>query len=128
MKFLVDTHLLLWAAGQPERLPAVARELLNNKTHDFFFSAVSFWEIAIKSNLGRPDFRVDLRQLRRGLLENNYVEMPVISEHALDIDSLPPLHKDPFDRMLLAQAKGEGMTLLTGDAVLAGYPGPIRKV
>ena len=128
MKFLVDTHLLLWAAGQQGRLSAAARELLSNKKHDFFFSAVSFWEIAVKSNLGRPDFRVDLRQLRRGLLDNGYVEMPVISEHALDLELLPLHHKDPFDRMLLAQARSEGITLVTSDDVLAGYPGPVRKV
>lgn len=128
MKFLLDTHLLLWAAGQPERLSAATRQLLNNPKHDFFFSAASLWEIAIKKALGRPDFRVDLRQLRRGLLENGYVEMPIISEHTLDLEWLPPHHKDPFDRLLLAQARSEGITLVTSDEVVAGYPGPVRKV
>ena len=128
MKFLLDTQLLLWAAGQPERLSAAARKLLNDPRNDLLFSAASLWEIAIKKTLGREDFRVEPRLLRRGLLDNGYVEIPVTSQHAVNIDGLPPLHKDPFDRLLLAQALSEGITLLTGDTQLAGYPGPVRKV
>lgn len=128
MKFLLDTQLLLWAAGQPERLPAAARKLLNNPRNELLFSAASLWEIAIKNTLGREDFHVEPRLLRRGLLDNGYAELPVTSEHAVTIDLLPPLHKDPFDRLLLAQALSEGITLLTGDAQLARYPGPVRKV
>ena len=128
MKLLLDTHLLLWAAGSPERLSARARKLLGDARHELMFSAASFWEIAIKRALGRDDFRVEPRLLRRGLLDNGYTELPVTSQHAVSIDSLPPLHKDPFDRLLLAQATGEGITLLTGDAQLARYPGPVRKV
>ena len=128
MKLLLDTQILLWAAGQPERLSAAARKLLNNQRNELLFSAASLWEIAIKKSLGRDDFRVEPRLLRRGLLDNGYAELPVTSQHAVSIDSLPPLHKDPFDRLLLAQATSEGITLLTGDAQLARYPGPVRKV
>ena len=128
MKLLLDTQLLLWAAGQPERLSAGPRKLLKDPRNELLFSAASLWEIAIKNTLGREDFRVEPRLLRRGLLDNGYVELPVTSQHAVNIDGLPPLHKDPFDRLLLAQTLTEGITLLTGDAQLARSAGPVRKV
>ena len=128
MKLLLDTHLLLWAAGQPERLSAAARKLLDDPRNELLFSAASLWEIVIKNSLGREDFRVEPRLLRRGLLDNGYAELPVTSQHAVNIDSLPPLYKDPFDRLLLSQALLEGITLLTGDAQLARFRGPVRKV
>jgi PIN domain nuclease of toxin-antitoxin system len=128
VKFLLDTQILLWASGLPDRLPAKARKLLNDPRNELIFSAASLWEIAIKSTLGRPDFKVDPRHLRRGLLDNGYTEIPVTSEHAVSIDALPPLQKDPFDRLLVAQAISEGVTLLTSDAQLARYRGPVRKV
>jgi len=128
VKLLLDTQLLLWAAGQPERLSAAARRLLNNPRNELFFSTASLWEIAIKHTLGRDDFRAEPRVLRRGLLDNGYAELPITSEHAVNIDTLPPLHKDPFDRILVAQAFSEGITLLTVDTQLAQYPGPVRKV
>jgi PIN domain nuclease of toxin-antitoxin system len=128
VKLLLDTQLLLWAAGQPERLSTAARKLLNNSHNELLFSAASLWEITIKNGLGRDDFRVEPRLLRRGLLDNGYSELPITSQHAVSVDTLPPLHRDPFDRMLLAQALCEGVTLLTGDVQLARYPGPVRKV
>ncbi len=128
MKLLLDTQILLWAAGQPERLSAAARKLLNDPRHELLFSAASLWEIAIKKTLGREDFRVEPRLLRRGLLDNGYAELSVTSLHAVSLDSLPSLHKDPFDRLLLAQAKSEGITLLTADAQLARYGAPVRRV
>lgn len=128
MKLLLDTQVLLWAAGQPDRLSASAQKLVDDPRHEVLFSAASLWEIAIKSTLGRDDFHVEPRLLRRGLLDNGYAELAITSEHAVSIDTLPPLHKDPFDRLLLAQALTEGITLLTADAQLARYPGPVRKV
>lgn len=128
MKLLIDTQLLLWAAGEPKRLSKATRRLLLDPRNELLFSAASLWEIAIKNTLGRDDFRVEPRLLRRGLLDNGYTELPVTSQHAVSIDLLPPLHKDPFDRLLLAQALTEGLTLVTGDAQLARYPGPLRKV
>ena len=128
MKLLLDTQILLWAAGQPERLSAAARRQLSNPKNELLFSAASLWEITIKRALGRDDFRVDPRVLRRGLLDHGYNELPITSEHAVSVDALPDLHKDPFDRILLAQALTEGVTLITADAQLARYPGPVRKV
>jgi PIN domain nuclease of toxin-antitoxin system len=128
LKFLLDTQLLLWGAGQPEKLSAAARKLLSDPANELLFSAASLWEIAIKNTLGRQDFRVDGRLLRRSLLDNGYAELSITSEHAVSIDALPPLHRDLFDRLLVAQALVEGITLLTGDAQLARYPGAVRKV
>lgn len=128
MKYLVDTHLLLWAASSPGRLSPEAAELLEDPENELIFSAASIWEIAIKSGLGRPDFQADVRLLRRGLLDNGYAELAVTSEHAVAIDALPPIHKDPFDRILIAQAMVEGIQLLTSNELVARYQGPIRQV
>lgn len=128
MKLLLDTHLLLWAAGEPKRLPAVARKLINDSRNELLFSVASLWEIVIKRSLGRDDFRVDPRLLRRGLLDNGYAELAIGGEHALAVHSLQPIHKDPFDRLLVAQAQVESVTLLTADPLLGRYPGPIRCV
>lgn len=128
MKLLLDTHLLLWAAGQPELLSADARALMEDPQNSLQFSAASLWEVAIKHGLGRSDFKVDPRLLRRGLIDNGYEELPVTSAHAVVVDSLPPIHKDPFDRILVAQAIVEGIVLLTADAVVAQYSGPVRLV
>lgn len=127
MKLLLDTHLLLWAAATPKKLPAATRRLVSNADNELLFSAASLWEVAIKNQLGREDFHVEPRVLRRALLDNGYVELVITSEHAVATDTLPPLHKDPFDRLLVAQALTEGITLLTCDAAVARYPGPIRK-
>jgi PIN domain nuclease of toxin-antitoxin system len=128
MKLLLDTHLLLWASGRPEKLSRTARKLLDDPDSELLFSAASLWEIAIKNTLGRSDLKVEPRVLRRSLLDNGYTELPVTSEHAVSIDTLPPIHRDPFDRLLVAQALSEGVTLLTTDAQLARYSGPVRKV
>ena len=128
MKYLLDTHLLLWAAAEPKRLPKAARALLGDAGNTLLFSAASVWEVAIKAGLGRPDFTVEPAVLRRGLLDNGYLELPVASEHAVVTGTLPPIHRDPFDRLLVAQAQVEGITLLTADPVVAQYPGPIRSV
>ncbi len=128
MRLLLDTHLLLWSAGQPDRLSAEARSLLQDPGNDLVFSVASLWEITIKRGLGRADFRVEPRVLRRGLRDHGYVELAIAADHALAVDLLPPLHKDPFDRLLLAQAVMEGITLLTADPLVARYPAPVRKV
>jgi len=128
LKLLLDTHLLLWAAGQPEQLSAVARSLLADPQNELMFSSASLWEVAIKRGLGREDFQVDPRLLRRGLLDNGYSELPITSEHAVAVDGLPPIHKDPFDRILVAQSMVEGIALLTADPLVAQYAGPIQKV
>lgn len=128
MTAILDTHLLLWAAGLPDRLPPDVRELLNDPATEPAYSVASLWEVAIKSGLGRGDFVVDPRLLRRGLLENGYSELPVTGAHAVAGDLLPGIHRDPFDRMLVAQAQVEGITLWTMDEVVGRYPGPVRVV
>jgi PIN domain nuclease of toxin-antitoxin system len=126
VKLLLDTHLLLWSAAQPERLTKEARLLIEAPENELFFSSASLWEVVIKRGLGRDDFKVDARLLRRGLLDNGYSELPIGSEHVVAVENLPAIHKDPFDRILVAQAQVEGITLLTGDPIVAKYPGPIR--
>jgi PIN domain nuclease of toxin-antitoxin system len=128
LKLLLDTQLLLWAAGRPERLSSRARALLDDPRNELMFSSASLWEVAIKRGLGRPDFRVDPRLLRRGLLDNGYGELPITSDHAVAVDGLPAIHKDPFDRILVAQSIVEGIALVTADPLVAQYAGPIRKV
>jgi len=128
MKLLLDTHILLWAAGQPERLPQDARDIIAAPENELFFSAANLWEILIKRGLGRDDFKADARVLRRALLDNGYSELPIASDHVVAIEGLPQIHKDPFDRILVAQATVEGITLLTADETVAKYPGPIRLV
>lgn len=128
MKLLLDTHILLWAIYEPDRLSPHARALITDIDNELFFSVVSIWEIGIKRSVRRDDFEADPRVLRRTLLDDGYEEVPVVGEHALAIDSLPPIHGDPFDRLLIAQAMVEGITLLTADRIVGDYPGPIRRV
>lgn len=121
MNLLLDTHILLWAAGHPERLPAKARDLLLTPGNNLAFSSASLWEIVIKRGLGRRDFSVDPRRLWRMLLAHGYQEIVVSSEHTLAVGELPELHRDPFDRLLIAQARVEKLALLTVDAQVAAY-------
>lgn len=128
MTVLLDTHLLLWAAGDPGRLSSKAQNLLGDPTTELMFSTASIWEVVIKKALGRSDFRVDPQQLRDGLIQNGYSELEIRSEHALAVGSLPLIHKDPFDRILIAQAQVENVTLLTTDDMVARYSGPVQVV
>jgi PIN domain nuclease of toxin-antitoxin system len=128
MRYLLDTQILLWAAGQPDKLSKPVRILLDDLQNELLFSAASLWEIAIKNAIGRDDFELDVRLFRRGLRENGYTELAISGEHAANLDLLPPIHKDPFDRILVAQALSEGLVLLTADAVVAQYPGAVRKI
>ena len=128
MTLLLDTHLLLWAAGYPGKLSSEARDLLSNPTAELMFSTASIWEVVIKNALGRSDFRVEPQQLRDGLIQNGYHELVIRSEHVLAVGLLPLIHKDPFDRILIAQAQVENATLLTTDDQVARYPGSIQAV
>ena len=128
MTLLLYTHLLLWAAGDSGQLSSKAQNLLGNPATELMFSTASIWEVVIKSALGRDDFRVDPQRFRNGLIQNGYSELEIRSEHALAVGSLPLIHKDPFDRILIAQAQVENVTLLTTDNKVAGYPGPIQAV
>jgi PIN domain nuclease of toxin-antitoxin system len=128
MKFLLDTHLVLWIPAADPRLSRAARLILNDPDNEFSFSVVSLWEIAIKRGIGKLDPQLNPRNIRRQLIDTGYEELPIHGQHAVSVDVLPPIHKDPFDRLLIAQAMIEGITLLTADATIARYPGPIRKV
>lgn len=128
MKLLLDTHLLLWVAGTPERLSLKAQKLLGDPAAELMFSTASIWEVVIKSTLGRSDFHVIPRQLWDGLVQNGYRELVIRAEHVLAVYLLPQIHKDPFDRLLIAQSEVEKITLLTTDAIVANYPGSIQMV
>ena len=123
---LLDTHVVRWAAMDSPRLPERARDLLSDPDSQLWFSAASIWEIVIKSGLGRSDFTVDPVELRRSLLVNGYRELAVSGQHALAIDELPDMHRDPFDRLLVAQATVEGYLLATVGTQLIGLPGVLN--
>jgi PIN domain nuclease of toxin-antitoxin system len=128
VRLLLDTHLLLWAAGPLQRLSTEARGLIDDPENELWFSAASLWKVAIKYGRGRDDFRAGPRLLRRGLLNNGYHEPAVTGEHAVAVAGLPPLHRDPFDRILVAQSIVERITLLTSDPLVAQYPASVRRV
>jgi PIN domain nuclease of toxin-antitoxin system len=121
VRLLLDTHLLLWAAANSKRLPREARQLIEDENNDVYYSAASIWEIAINSSLRRKDFRVDLPRLLVALPEMGLVELPITAAHAAGVAGLPPIHRDPFDRLLVAQSITEPLTLLTNDALLERY-------
>ncbi|MDL2209583.1 type II toxin-antitoxin system VapC family toxin [Desulfovibrio sp. OttesenSCG-928-O18] len=123
MKLLLDTHMLIWAAAGT--LPQEAETLIINSENTLFFSPASLWEIGMKLSLRRSDFKVDPAVLRRGLLDSQYHELPITGQHTLAVNDLRPIHKDPFDRILLAQARYEGFSLLTSDEMLRSYPGSV---
>ena len=126
MRLFLDTHLLVWAMGSPERLSAALAAMLQDPANTPVFSVASLWELVIKQGLGKPDFRVEPALLRRALLDGGWQELPVQAHHALAVAALPLLHRDPFDRLLLAQASADGLLLITADQQLAAYPGPVR--
>jgi PIN domain nuclease of toxin-antitoxin system len=123
MKLLIDTQLLLWAAA--DMLPKKAVPYFTNEENELFFSSASIWEVIIKKSLDRPDFQIEPSELYWGLLNNGYTELGISSRHVLFVADLPQIHKDPFDRILAAQAKAERATLLTSDKVVSQYPNTI---
>ena len=128
MRRLLDTHLLLWAASDSPRLPRAVADWLDDPAARPVVSTASLWEVTIKAALGRADFRVDPARLRGGLLAAGYEELAVEGPHVLALGVLPPLHSDPFDRMLVAQARAEGLTLWTSDAALGAYGDPVERI
>lgn len=124
---MLDTQILIWVSLDSPRLPPGARELIGDRGNQLLFSAASIWEVAIKTSRGRPDFEIDPSDFRHRLLSSGYVELPVTGDHAVNVATLPRIHRDPFDRILIAQAQSEAITLLTADETVARYPGPIRQ-
>ena len=128
MQLLLDTHLLLWAVVEPERLDVALVGMLEDPLNTPVFSVVSLWELVIKRGLDRTDFQLEPSLLRQALLEAGWRELPVQAHHVLAVGQLPPLHRDPLDRLLLAQAQADGLLLITADQQLAQYPGPVRRM
>ena len=126
MQLLLDTHLLVWAMGGPERLDPALVRLLEDPMNTPVFSVASLWELVIKRGLGRPDFQLEPSVLRQALLEAGWRELPVEAHHVLAVGQLPGLHRDPFDRLLVAQAQADGLLLITADQQLVQYPCPVR--
>jgi PIN domain nuclease of toxin-antitoxin system len=121
MRVLLDTHILLWALLAPQRLDADWRKILESPEHTIYFSAVNIWEIAIKRALDRPDIDVEPDAVRREALQTGFQELPISGIHAATVRHLPDHHRDPFDRLLIAQAKTEPLLLMTDDAQIARY-------
>jgi len=129
MKILFDTQLLVWAKSAPGRLPRQAAKALSDPSTLPIFSTISIWELSIKHPLGRDDSRmVEPRRLRSALLESGYEELDLTAQHALAVADLPRHHGDPFDRMLITQAKLEGLPFFSADRVLKKYGDPVRLV
>jgi PIN domain nuclease of toxin-antitoxin system len=128
MKYLFDTRVALWTLFDDPHLSRAAREILDDTGNKFLFSVCSIWEIAIKRGLRVAAFQHDPREIRQYLLRNGCEELTIQGRHAVEVDRLPHIHKDPFDRILIAQAMVEGITLMTSDTTIAQYPGPILKV
>jgi PIN domain nuclease of toxin-antitoxin system len=124
MRVLLDTHMLLWALGSPLKLSKETRKLID--VSDVYTSAASIWEISIKSSIGK--LKADPSEIVAAIEPAGLTMLPISAEHAAKVAQLPPLHKDPFDRMLVAQALSEPMILLTDDGALAGYGDFIRVV
>ncbi|MCL2159561.1 MAG: type II toxin-antitoxin system VapC family toxin [Oscillospiraceae bacterium] len=118
MRLLLDTNVLLWALTNAPRIETV-RDLLLADENEVFVSAVSWWEIAIKTRIGRLD--ADLPQLRAIAQESGFLELPLLGAHTEALATLPQYHNDPFDHMLIAQAMSEPMRLITGDKTLERY-------
>ncbi len=128
MNLLLDTQLILWLYGNPGAVSSRAWQLVTDSSNALFFSPVSILEIVIKNLKRCPDFDVDCEKLRLALTSSGVTELPVVTAHTISVANLPPLHKDPFDRLLLAQAIHEGMTLLTTDHILMHYPSHVLDV
>ena len=128
MRLLLDTHLLIWAANDSERLTKSMADAISDPKDQLVFSMASLWEMSIKASLRRRDFQFNPGHMRQLMLENGYEELSIVPRHVFGLLDLPHMHADPFDRLLIAQANAEGITLLTADPVVARYPGPIRLV
>src|SRR5215471_9212752 len=128
MRVLLDTHVLLWALAEPRRLDAETRGVIESADAEILFSAASIWEIAIKSGLGRSGLAFDPSEIARAALDTGFTELAVRSNAAALVGQLPLLHRDPFDRVLVAQAIVEPATLYTADQQLVPYSDLVRRV
>lgn len=122
MKALIDSHILIWHAfGELGIKAPKAQAIIKDFNHELYFSSVSVWEVVIKSSLNKPNFNIDAKQLTHGLLQDGFKQLKIENHHLYEIKNLPNIHKDPFDRLLLAQAKTEHMRFLTADQLILKY-------
>ena len=128
MNYLADTHILLWAITNHSKLPKKARTIIEDEENNIFYSFANIWEIAIKHALRKPDMPISSKEFNDYCLESGYIPLITEPQHAYateslqyDAESAPSIHRDPFDRLLLAQAKAEGMKLLTHDRLIPFY-------
>lgn len=121
MRLLVDTHVLLWAVAEPDKLPSAHRERLESPDNEILFSAASIWELAIKVQIGRLPLAVSPEEIAGAAARIGFDELPVTAAHAAAIRQLPLYHRDPFDRLLIAQTIHEPARFLTADAMLKRY-------
>jgi PIN domain nuclease of toxin-antitoxin system len=128
MRILLDTHVLLWAIGEPHRLDEETRAVIESIADEVLFSAASIWEIAIKSQLGRAEFTVKPIEIATAARAAGFVELAIRSEAAARVAELPPIHRDPFDRILVAQAIVEPAMLYTVDRQLLGYSELVKRI
>jgi PIN domain nuclease of toxin-antitoxin system len=124
MNLSLDTHVLLWSLSSPERLSKVARTAIENPGNIVFVSAAAAWEVEIKAALGKLRAPADLANQ---IAAANFQELPITIAHALALKQLPNLHRDPFDRIMLAQAKAAGLTFVTADPLVLQYPGTFLR-
>lgn len=121
MNYLLDTHILLWSLVEPDKVPMRMVRLIEDTGNRVWFSSASIWEIAIKHSLGKDEFPVEPGMIWKAARQTGMEELAVSAEHAVGVDALPWLHRDPLDRMLVAQARVEGMKLLSVDAQVNAY-------
>ena len=127
MKLLLDTQIVIWSAMGDPRLPRAARTAIADPAATITYSVVTIWEVAIKAARGRPDFTHHPRAMREAARRAGWEEVPVLAEHAIEVAQLADIHGDPFDRLLVAQARVEGLVLLSADATLLRYGHPVRR-
>jgi PIN domain nuclease of toxin-antitoxin system len=121
MRVLLDTHILLWSLLEPSRLQDLHREVLEAPEFEIFFSAANIWEIAIKRALNRSDFDAEPEVIRAAAWTTGFQELPISGAHAAAVRQLPDHHRDPFDRILIGQAKTEPMRLMSTDPLIKCY-------
>jgi PIN domain nuclease of toxin-antitoxin system len=128
MRILLDTNILVWAWTRSRRLPQTVRDTMTDPATNVFFSAASIWEVAITYGLGRADFDLPPADLHAGALQMGFVELPVRAVVASLVAALPGHHRDPFDRLLIAQSMADGLNLVTADPLMTRYGAAVTLI
>ena len=128
MKYLLDTHIILWSGFDVKRLSRKAKSILENPENTLYFSPISLWEISIKHEKHPEQMAITSERVREIAIKMGFIELPVRSRHGVDIAKLPDIHNDPFDRMLITQARSDGLYLISHDDKVIAYGEPVVKV